>query len=371
MSEAPTEVVSASPATREDGKKPLLSRVIHPMRPAWVLAAMLFLVAITALLMAWSAQKRVNTLQKELVKRQQESHEQAVEARALARQAQEGMQEAAAKVAAVEARVGEAWVQRGQLEYLIDSLSRSRDENVLADIEAALRVAMQQTSITGASEPLVAALRQADERLARHNASRLEGIRHAIARDLDRAKAAGVVDVPSLSPKLDEAVRLVDELPLVSALQPRRPLSAARAASASAGMPATPAPAGAGWDWRSLWSDAGERAWSEVKSLVRVTRIEHPEAMLIAPDQAYFLRENLKLRLLNARLALLSRQYETAQADLQMALSTLDRYFDHSSRRYALATELMKQVSTQSRQVALPRPDDTLAALAVASAGGR
>jgi uroporphyrin-3 C-methyltransferase len=93
--------------------------------------------------------------------------------------------------------------------------------------------------------------------------------------------------------------------------------------------------------------------------------------MLLAPDQAFFLRENLKLRLLNARLALLSRQYETAQSDLQMAASMLDRYFDHSSRRYALATELMKQVGTQARQVTLPRPDDTLAALAVASAGGR
>jgi uroporphyrin-III C-methyltransferase len=340
------------------------------MRPAWVLPAVLFLVAITALLMAWSAQKRVNALQKELVKRQQESQEQAVEARTLARQAQEEVRDAVAKVNAVEVRVGEAWVQRGQLEHLIESLSRSRDENLLADIDAALRVAMQQTGITGTSEPLVAALRQADERLARHNASRLEGVRRAIARDLDRAKAAGVVDVPSLSLKLDEAVRLVDELPLVSALEPRRQMPATRSASTPGTAPQTSS-SSSGRDWRSLGSDAAERVWAEVKSLVRVTRIEHPEAMLIAPDQTFFLRENLKLRLLNARLALLSRQYDTAQADLQMALSMLERYFDHSTRRYALATELMKQVSAQSRQMALPRPDDTLAALAVASAGGR
>ena len=37
-------------------------------------------------------------------------------------------------------------------------------------------------------------------------------------------------------------------------------------------------------------------------------RIDQPEAMLLAPDQAFFLRENLKLRLLNARLALLARR---------------------------------------------------------------
>ncbi len=365
MSEAPIELVSAAPAEPERGKKPPLSRFLDPTRLMLTVACVLSLLAMAALLTAWSAQQRVNALQKALVKRQQESQEQVVEARALARQAQEGVREAVSKVAAVEARVGDAVVQRGQLEHLIDTLSRARDENLLADVEAVLRVAMQQSAITGTSEPLVAALRQIDERLVRHNASRLESVRRAIARDLDRAKAVSVADVPSLSLKLDEAVRLVDELPLVSSLEPRRQPGTGRPASAAASMP----PQGVAWDWRSLWSGAGERVWMEVKSLVRVTRIEHPETMLIAPEQAYFLRENLKLRLLNARLALLSRQYETAQSDLQMALSTLERYFDHSSRRYALATELMKQVATQSRQVVLPRPDDTLAALTAASAG--
>ena len=112
-----------------------------------------------------------------------------------------------------------------------------------------------------------------------------------------------------------------------------------------------------------------ERPGSEVKSLVRVTRIDHPDAMLLAPEQAFFVNENLKLRLLNARLALLSRQFDTAQADLQVAQAALDRYFDRSSRRTTLAAELIRQVAMQARQVGVPRPDDTLAALAAAEAG--
>jgi uroporphyrin-III C-methyltransferase len=100
-----------------------------------------------------------------------------------------------------------------------------------------------------------------------------------------------------------------------------------------------------------------------------VNRIEHPEAMLLAPEQAYFLRENLKLRLLNARLALLSRQFDTAQSDLQGAQSAIDRYFDRNSRRTQLATELIRQVTAQARQIGLPRPDNTLAALSAAAAG--
>ena len=74
----------------------------------------------------------------------------------------------------------------------MQSLARSRDENLVADIEAALRVALQQSALTGSAEPLVAALQQADERLARSNQPRLERVRRAIARDLDRVQAASV-----------------------------------------------------------------------------------------------------------------------------------------------------------------------------------
>jgi uroporphyrin-3 C-methyltransferase len=124
------------------------------------------------------------------------------------------------------------------------------------------------------------------------------------------------------------------------------------------------------WDWLQVQGGwAGEKVWNEVRSLVRVTRIANPEAALVAPDQAWFLRENLKLRLLNARLALLSRQYDTVQADLRDAVATVERYFDRSARRVALSADLLRQVAGQARQLSLPRPDETLAALAAAQAG--
>ena len=109
--------------------------------------------------------------------------------------------------------------------------------------------------------------------------------------------------------------------------------------------------------------------WQEVRSLVRVTKVDHPEAALIAPEQAYFLRENLKLRLLNARLSLLSRQFDLAQTDLAQAQAMLERYFDRSSRRVVAAADLMRQVAQQGRQLALPRPDESLAALTTSAAG--
>jgi uroporphyrin-3 C-methyltransferase len=100
-----------------------------------------------------------------------------------------------------------------------------------------------------------------------------------------------------------------------------------------------------------------------------VTRIDHPEAMLVAPEQQFFVRENLKLRLLNARLALLSRQFEIAQSDIRDAQAALDRYFERGSKRAVAVADLLRQVSAQARQTGVPRPDETLAALATAAAG--
>ncbi|MDC6168014.1 uroporphyrinogen-III C-methyltransferase [Paucibacter sp. XJ19-41] len=352
--------------------------------PPWVpaLAAGLTVLSVAALGLAWQGQTRLKELEQELVRRQGLSQGEASEARTLARQSQDLTRDTAAKVALLEARLAEVALQRGQLEELIQSMSRSRDENVIVDIESALRVALQQAGITGSAEPLVAALRQADERLARHKQPRLEGVRRAVARDLDRVKAVSVVDVSTLAIKLDEVVRLLDELPMLSAADKTSEAMAVRQArveraaakpAKTASAASAPADDGLLSHWMRVaeerWRDLAGHVWLEAKSLLRVTRIDHPEAMLLAPEQAFFLRENLKLRLLNARLALLSRQFDTAQADLRDTQSLLDRYFDARSRKVVSASELLRQVAGQARQVNVPRPDDTLAALL--AAGGR
>ncbi len=352
--------------------------------PAWLpwLLALLGIAVLLCVVLAWQSLSRQQSLEQELVRRQEASQAQATEARLAAKQSGELVRDTAAKVSLLEARLAEVALQRGQLEDLIQSMSRSRDENVVGDIEAALRVALQQTQITGSAEPLVAALKQADERLLRYKQPRMEGVRRAVARDLDRVKAVAVVDVSTLTIKLDEVVRMADELPLMSgseaAPRPRdeRNAEAARERERVLKLQREQAAAAADgklalWWWQatqqlSTWTGL---VWGEARTLLRVTRIEHPEAALISPDQSFFLRENLKLRLLNARLALLSRQFDTAQADLRDSQEMLNRYFDTRSRKVASVTELLRQVAGQARQVSVPRPDDTLAALTAAAAG--
>lgn len=358
--------------------------VVAAPLPTWLPAAAIVAViaSLAAAGMAWQGMSRQQSLEQELVRRQQSSQSEAGEARAAARAAQDLTRDTAAKVALLDARLAEVALQRGQLEELIQSMSRSRDENVIGDIEASIRVALQQSSITGSAEPLVATLRQADERLLRYKQPRMEGVRRAVARDLDRVKAISVVDMSTLTIKLDEVVRLLDELPLLSAAErtaepvlARAPRANGAGADKTEGRKPQPPAAEDGqlalwwWQARERWDEGIKLVWGEARSLLRVTRIDHPEGMLVAPEQTFFLRENLKLRLLNARLALLSRQFDTAQADLRDTQDMLNRYFDGRSRKVQSATELLRQVAGQARQVNVPRPDDTLAALSAAGAG--
>ena len=347
---------------------------------AWIAAVAFGVMSVAAFVSAWHTQQRFKSLEQDLVKRQQASQDAAVEARLLAKQALDSVRDANGKLGVLDERVAESQLQRTQVEDLIQSLSRSRDENVLADVEAGLRVAMQQAALTGSTDPIVSILKQSDERLARYNNPRLERIRRAIARDLDRVRSASAVDVPSLTIRLDEAVRLVDDLPLITT--PERATAAGRAAASAASAAAhaaatraanTASAAASGPAWAAslqhAWEGFSVPFFTELKQAVRVTSIEHPEAALMTPDQSFFLRENVKLRLLNARLSILSRQFDLAQADLQQAQTGLDRYFDHSSRRVVAVSDLLRQVSAQARQVSFPRPDDTLAAISAAVAG--
>ena len=350
---------------------PVAAATAPPALNRW-LVWLTLAVAVAVGLFAWSVKQRVRALEQALVKRQDDTGAQAMEARLVAKQAQEVAREAVAKATLTETRLAEVALQRGQLDELIAQMARSRDENLVADLDAGLRVALQQTAITGSAEPLVAALKAADERLARVNQPRLQPIRRAIARDLDRVKAAGVADVAALALRLDEAVRLADEAPLLAQERRAEPASArpvTRGAASTATAASAPVPTSA-----AGWLPAGvqrllDALWQETRSLLRVTRIDQPDAMLLAPEQSYFVRENLKLKLLNARLAVLSRQFDIAQGDLQASLNALDRYFDRNAKRTQALADTLRGAQQQAKQGGVPRPDETLAALAAAAAG--
>ena len=328
----------------------------------WLKAVAAFLilaigVALLAVAILW---QRLNAIQEQLARQSTDTSAQAIEARSLSRLASELSRETAARLAVNEAKLTEATLQRAQLEELMQSLSRSRDENLVVDIESAVRLAQQQAQLTGSVEPLIAALKSAEQRVQRAAQPRLANLQRAIARDLGRIQATALGDTPALLAKLDELARTADELPLANAvgdLLQRGPSASAAGSGDGAGTTSA-------W-WTDLWVTIKR----EGRGLLRVSRIEQPEAALLSPEQAFFVRENLKLKILNARLGLLARQLESARSDLASASSTMTKYFDVSSRKTQNATALLTQIQGQMRVLELPRVDETLTALATAAAG--
>jgi uroporphyrin-3 C-methyltransferase len=361
------------------------------------------LLAALALVFTGMLWQKLGFTQQELARRAQESNAQAVEARTLAAQAEALAQELQGRLTVAEVRLSEVSLQRSQLEELMLALSRSRDDNLVQDLESAVKLAQQQALLTGSTQPMVAALQAADQRIARAAQPRLNPVQRAIARDIDRIQAAPLADIPSLVLRLDELARQVDEWPVLNqvgrnnvapaamrsetAVHTTNPANEPPVATQAATDAAPPPPndgenaAGkegglsAGWSRVSgWWSAVWTRTWNEItrsgRELVRVSRIDRPEAALLAPEQAFFLRENLKLKLLNARLGLLARQMTTSQADLLAVEIAIERYFDTSAALVANARTTVARLRRDLVDTDVPRPDETLAALA-AAAGGR
>jgi uroporphyrin-3 C-methyltransferase len=303
---------------------------------------------------------KLSGIQEQLARQSADTGSQAVEARVTSKQAEELARETAARLSVTDAKLSEVALQRSQLEELMQSLSRSRDENLVVDIESAIRLAQQQAQLTGSVQPLLAALTSAEQRLTKVAQPRLAPVLRAVTRDIERIKATAVADTPALLFKLDELVRVVDTLPLANAVGHAAQPAAAQSVPATSWAKAI----SMSW-WEKVWSDI----WSDAQSLIRVSRVDHPEASMLAPDQSYFVRENLKLRLLNARLGLLARHFDAVQSDMKQANDDLMRYFDMQTRQGQSTLTLAREVLTQSKQIEIPRVDDTIAALTTAAAG--
>jgi uroporphyrin-3 C-methyltransferase len=99
-----------------------------------------------------------------------------------------------------------------------------------------------------------------------------------------------------------------------------------------------------------------------------VSQIDQPQGVLLSPEQAFFVRENLKLRLLNARMALLARQMETAKADAGMVQSEINKYFDVRQKNTAVALSLLQNIQVNLKQLQLPSLNESFSAIAQAQA---
>ncbi|HUK06025.1 MAG TPA: uroporphyrinogen-III C-methyltransferase [Burkholderiales bacterium] len=319
----------------------------EPSRPSRALLAALAVLAVAVAALWYDTRGRIGATQEELARRLREIESDSRTARSLGREAQEGLRAEQARVAALEARLAESQSQQVALEALYQELSRNRDEWQLAEIEQVLAIAQQQLQLSGNVRSALLALQLAENRLSRADRPQFLPVRRALTRDIERLKSLPALDLPGLSLALDRLAASVDSLPLAFDERVERPAGA------------RPAP-GAG---ESALARLGGEVWRELRQLVVVRRIDAPEPPLVPPPQAYFLRENLKLRLLNARLELLSRDEAGYREDLRTAQAWIHRYFDARAKGAQAALAQLKQLSAASVSFEPPSIADSLEAV--------
>jgi uroporphyrin-3 C-methyltransferase/uroporphyrinogen III methyltransferase/synthase len=316
----------------------------------------------------WSSHSRINTLRQEMARSLQKGNETNAETASLARDIAEQSKALQLKVGVLESRQLENQSQQLALEQLYADLSKSRDEWALSEVEQVLSTASQQLQLAGNVQGALIALQNADRSLARSDKPQFIIVRRAIAADMEKLKATPAVDLAGVAVRLDSVIAQVDTLPLLSdekPLLPAAPVRVQRAQQRTApAAPAAPAVSlGIGERMLATWRNWSEEMWDDVRQLIRVRSVNTPEALMLSPDQNYFVRENLKLRLLNARLALLSRDETTFAGDLTAAQQTLDKYFDTRARSTQQAQAALRQVQANNLAIEMPTLADSLNAV--------
>ena len=308
------------------------------------------LVALAALALSlwqwWDNRQQYTNLQQELARRLSEADGAMKQNAVTVQQANDTAKGAQTNLAALEGKFADTQNQQVALEAMYQELSKNRDEWSLTEIEQILSIAGQQLQLAGNVPGALAALQAADHRLQRIDKPQLASLRKVIDQDIQKLKAVPFVDIVGLSVKLDNLIGGIDAMPLVSEARPSQ-----------SDTPPVPEQTGSAWN---RWTSG---LWSEIRQLVRIQHMEQPEAPLLSPSQSYFLRQNMRLRLLSARLALLSHDEITFKADLRAAREWLNHYFDTANRSVRNDDAVLRQLIDSSISIQLPDVSGSLDAV--------
>lgn len=338
------DATAGTPGNEAERSRPAVTPLAKPASRGLV-AAIAIALAVAGVLAWLDVRVGADSLRSEVTKRLVD--EEAAQAQARARDSDQSgeLREAGAKLALLETRMAELSAQQAALDALYQDIAPSRDDILLGEVEQTLLLASQQLALAGNVLAALTALQLADSRLAGTNRPQMLPLRRALGRDMERLRAVPAVDVPGIAVKLDRALATVDTLPL--AQDERLP---------------EPLPVSVPKDEPS-WLAFLRSAWVDVKGLVRIENSDRAAAPLLTPSQRYFLRENLRLRLLSARVALLSRDETSFRSDIVAANAWVKTYFDARTKSVQALTATLTQLGTTVMPTDLPDVNESLTAL--------
>lgn len=328
---------------------------LQPARPS-KLVLILVLIGLLAIAIQWfSTRQRFNAVEKSLSHQLDDQRTTNQQSLTLAKQAEERSLQANARTVILEQKLADSQNQQETLQTLYDELAGNQEKSVITEVEQLLTLANQQLQLANNIKSALTAMQTADARLQNIESSPAKQLRIVIAQDMQRLQNAPNVDVTGMSIKLNQLATSIDFLPLLSEAI-RDQVSGKPSFSPPVNSSASSQVANAKHPVNILIK-FGSEFWQDIKNLIKITRIDQNDVALLAPNQVFYVRENIKLRLLTARIALLQRDQATYNADLQLVDYAIRQHFLTHDQRTETALNSLHSLTASN--IVIETPDVT------------
>ena len=320
------------------GKKQGLNYFVFPL----LIAAIA--VAVIAAWQWFEVNSQIKDLQKEFEKRMLEVDSRLIEVDSsnkeitnITDEVRESREEIEAKIKLLETNLIKSINRQETLEKLYQDLAPSRDEVTMEEVEQLLLIANQQLQIANNVKSALIAMQEASVRLQRINHPQLFPVRDALTEDINLLKALPKVNTMDISLRLENLAEAVDKLPLVMEIRPS----------------ISDTPPSIAWIPEGALSEFFQEIWNDIKQLVRIQHVDKQN--IPPPSHSYFLRENLKLRLLSAHNALLAHDTINFKTNLKISIEWINKYYDNKSKLTISMLDTLRQLHDKEINIELPK----------------
>ncbi len=311
------------------------------------------LVCLFFLVFIWFAinqNQHFNEIEKTLSKKLEQTQALNQQSLAVAKQADERSIKTHAKTMVIEEKLAQSQDQQEVLQTLYNQLAEDREMTAVVEVEQLVTIANQQLKLSGNVKSALLALQAADHHLEPLNLPRATLLRQTLGNEIQNLRQLPQFDPILITAQIESLTTLCANLPLMSEHQPAIKQKIAQ----NQYLKTTHL----GKMQRFFY-----QIWSDIKNLVTVERIDKPTPPLLSTEHQFYLRENLKLRLLSARIALLQRDEISYQADLNAVKSWLNQYYDIQHPNALKALSLLNKLIESKVNLALPDLNESLTAI--------